>query len=270
MNQWDTISGNHAEAGRLTSISRKPVQDLPAAYFQQFPEKMLRTIKLIDEAEPAVTRSKNIAFTIPKGYFISFPEVMITKLKSMEAIISQASYAWEDSGRLQPFAVPSAYFDQLPQQVLGKIYAHADQEETLSPLLASLKGKQVFDVPEGYLEQVPPVPQDAAPVVPKIVVHPAQRSIRWSGWAAAAAVICMFVLGGLKFLPGTTAQDPFNASEQLALVSDAAIEAYLLEHIDELGMNLLESNLSKGAPVDYSGALDDISDEDLEFYLEFM
>lgn len=269
MNQGNQISKLPSGVNGLPPLPHKQAWSLPDAYFHRFPEAMLHIIHCITGDEYQMPPIAPADFQVPDAYFDTFPEAMMVKIKEMETYVTSGQYNWTDSSRKAPFTVPLNYFEQLPQIVLKKIdtLLYVDEEPGLSPALAGLRNKQVFDVPDGYLAKAPAIPEIIP--TPKVIAHPAQRSIRWSGWAAAAAVILLFTLGGIKFLPGRS-DNGLSTAQQLALVSDDDIENYLIDHIDELNMGMLESSLSMETATDYNNILKNVSDEEIEFYMEAM
>lgn len=88
----------------------------------------------------------SVPFTVPSGYFEQFPLQVIDILKVSEAP------AFPGQSRELLFDVPQGYFENFADTMLAKVRALENEEETISPLLASLKNKNTFSVPEGYFE----------------------------------------------------------------------------------------------------------------------
>src|SRR5678815_802619 len=94
---------------------------------------------------PTLAGMRNVnVFSVPTGYFDSISDTVIACLKVGES----AEYQDERD-------VPAGYFDNLAGSVLNKIRAaegRLEDNETVSPLLASLRDRNVFEVPNGYFE----------------------------------------------------------------------------------------------------------------------
>src|SRR5690606_30887069 len=212
MNQRVRTLSDMSDSNPLSKLSKKPVYELEVNYFQQFPNDLLDVIRLSNSTDPDLTSSPPADFSVPDAYFNTLPDQIMHKIKAMETIVTDGQYMWE-SNRKPAYKVPEAYFDQLPETILAQVHEANNKDIELSATLSSLKNKTVFQVPDSYLKEAVTVSK------PKMTVHKAQRSIKWSGWAAAAAVIFLFVLGGIKFLPGSDPNSKYNAAQQLALIS---------------------------------------------------
>jgi hypothetical protein len=87
-------------------------------------------------------------FSVPQGYFEGFAGSVLRAVNG-DTILKGIAQP-ENAG------VPEGYFDTLAGSIMGKIkmqQATAEEEEqTLSPLLESLRHKNVFEVPAGYFD----------------------------------------------------------------------------------------------------------------------
>jgi hypothetical protein len=89
-------------------------------------------------------------FTVPQGYFDSISATVLACLHEGQGI------AGITKSGLTP-GVPEGYFDQLSGSILNKIRAAetaADEIWALSPILAAIQNKNVFEVPPGYFENL--------------------------------------------------------------------------------------------------------------------
>lgn len=89
-------------------------------------------------------------FSVPEGYFSDLTDRIVTyaSLNSDDDI---------DFGKAETMRVPDGYFESLSSNILAKIKSQSEEKiinesEELSPLLFSLKDKNVFSVPENYFE----------------------------------------------------------------------------------------------------------------------
>jgi hypothetical protein len=103
---------------------------------------------IINELEqlqsPLAAQQPVNVFTVPQGYF-----------EGLAASVMRAVQGDNILQTIQPPAnadVPAGYFDNLASNILNKIKAQENEEETLSPLLESLRKTNVFTVPQGYFE----------------------------------------------------------------------------------------------------------------------
>lgn len=91
-------------------------------------------------------------FSVPDRYFSGLAERIMTysSLNTVEEI---------DFGKVETMRVPDGYFESLSTNILAKIKSQSDEyinneSEELTPLLISLKDKNVFSVPENYFENL--------------------------------------------------------------------------------------------------------------------
>jgi hypothetical protein len=179
-------------------------------------------------------------FTVPEGYFEGFAGSVMRSINGDNILKTITQPAATD--------VPEGYFDTLAGNILSKIKQQnmaADSDETgetLSPLLESLRHKNVFEVPQGYFDglpgninerlfagdemaQLPAVLQDlqqknvfevpqgyfdglATEIMSKLQLVPSKlvpmrSSLRIVKYAVAAAFVGVMALGVYKFVqPG--------------------------------------------------------------------
>lgn len=143
------------------------------------------------------------------------------------------------------FEIPEGYFQQLTDIVLNKI---KDREEEELPL--SLKNRRTYEAPAEYFENLP------EKVLSRIsegnretpVVMLPRKHKNWQNWAAAAIIAAFVATAGLIWLAPSHLQNgqssSFSLSQQLASVSDQAIEQYLGTQINSSNVNEVYDNLS--------------------------
>lgn len=160
---------------------------------------MNKSVEILNELQsisPFLASIEKInVFNVPDGYFNTLAERITTYtfLNKNEEL---------NFSKNETLKVPEGYFDALSDQILAKIKSReteADREklEQLSPLLYSLKGKNVFTVPEGYFENVP------NEIIGKINRTPAKvvsisKSRTWWKYAAAAVLTGAIVVSSLQ------------------------------------------------------------------------
>ena len=99
----------------------------------------------LNALSPTLAGMRNVnVFSVPPGYFDSISATVIACLK-----VEDSAQAGDER------EVPAGYFDTLAGSVLNKIRAaegRLEENDTLSPLLAGLRDRNVFKVPNGYFE----------------------------------------------------------------------------------------------------------------------
>lgn len=254
-----------------------PVFHTPEGYFQAFPDQMAAIIQAMN-ADTVLELSvpKTGPFEVPQGYFDQFCQNITKDTKAIIAITEQGQHTWSETKCATPFGIPENYFAQFEERLFARIFSREEQPvaeeiETLSPLLASLKKEQPFAVPKGYFNSDAFTQQvHDQQLQPKIAQHPSVRSIRWAGWAAAAAVVAIFVMGGLHYLipsgNGNVADSP-SFQQALAQIPEKNIKEWLSSNMDEADVNNLGGSITNISTVT-SPSLNGISEEEIRDYLE--
>jgi len=109
---------------------------------------ILNELKLIS---PFVAGLEKVnVFTVPEGYFDTIDKTVLACLQENNSVIDLNT-----SGKSND--VPAGYFDLLANSILEKIKtgenAH-DEIKHLSPVLANIQHKNVFEVPKGYFSNL--------------------------------------------------------------------------------------------------------------------
>lgn len=247
---------------------------VPDGYFRHFPDQITGIIQAMNaETSFDAGASKEGPFEVPFGYFDQLSGTIMQKISTMETIANDTTGSWNDTGKHNPYRIPENYFVQFEQRLMNTLFreetAVAEEIETLSPLLADLREEQPFAVPKGYFNSETLV-RRAQQSETKVIEHPAVRSIKWARWAAAAAVIGIFLMGGLHFLnpsSGLSSQQSFERS--LAQIPDARIKEWLISNMDEadinnLGSSVVNIKVNNASP----HSLNNYSEKELRDYLE--
>ena len=96
----------------------------------------------------AKINNKNV-LTAPAGYFDSLSDTILLGLQEDMAFLKPLNDFTPD--------VPAGYFDQLSDKILDKIRlteVAGNELKNLSPILASIKKNEIFEVPKDYFELV--------------------------------------------------------------------------------------------------------------------
>lgn len=205
---------------------------------------------------------------VPDDYFVHFPGQLAEAIEQNNII--------ENFPKEVPYHIPEAYFNDFIHQLNERLVSMPAQEEieSISPLLAGLKKKPTFELPdENYFEQL--VVSPASPVqkvLPQSVPHPALRTIKWMRWVAAAAILCIFSIGGINFFAGNNNSEASDAAIQAALadISDASIQQYLNNNMDtyDLYSSISDKEINRHLTSQEEKMLNNISDEEIEKVLE--
>lgn len=184
-------------------------------------------------------------------------------LKELEEL--ESGFGWPEQHA--DFKVPEGYLTQLPDTVLNRIKG-GEREE----LPVSLSRENAFGTPAGYFENLP------SRILNKIneenkkapLVRLPRSRRKWPNWAAAAAIAAFVAVGGMWWLIPPRLQNNRQASisfnQQLASVSDEAIEQYLSTQINSSNINEVYKNLSDQ---DLQDALtNDLSTSAIKEYLQ--
>ena len=183
-----------------------------------------------------------------------------------------------DLGKRNPYQVPEGYFETFSQQILEKvnkttspgynIYNAGEEIMAISPLLAGLKNKQAFSVPEGYFEQLTGAVSAEVINQPHItapVYNISTGNRKWIRYAAAAIVTGVIGISAFFFTNRhSPAGKPIAQNNSLATgsglkdVSDTVLSDYLAD-IPENQNTIVDS----ADAAFYNTAFINISDKDL-------
>jgi hypothetical protein len=245
----------------------------PANYFRDFPEEMAAVVKAMHtDTSFSIPVPAGPVFSVPENYFEDFAAGLLGKIKAMETVATGHYHPWSDESKVTPYQIPEGYFDQFGAELLHKLFktepVAAREIEELSPLLAGLKEKKTYSLPNGYFNS-DAFAEKAKTTEAKTVIHPAVRSIRWAGWAAAAAVLIIFGMGGWHLLspPAHVSGKP-SIEQSLAKIPDARIEEWLSNNMDEYDINSLGSSIAGADILSTDISLRNFSDKDIRDYLE--
>jgi hypothetical protein len=264
-------------AGIISGAGDRNVFHVPENYFGEFPLQMIGLIQHMNtETSFAIDMDRTGPFEVPANYFDELSGQILSKVNAMDNIVLHGRYEWTDQDRKNPFSIPQGYFENFGSGVLDQIFNQEEEAqleiETISPLLAGLKKEKAFTVPENYFNgEVLSQKARRQEAQPKVVQHPAVKSITWARWAAAAAVLAIFTLGGFHYLIPSSGGDGDNPSFERALaqIPEAKIKDWLSMNMDESDINGLGSSLAgniKTATTKHT--LNNFSDKEVEDYLE--
>jgi hypothetical protein len=195
-------------------------------------------------------------FTVPAGYFIDLPGTILLQVRLLEV-------------QQEPlYKTPENYFDTLPAIILQRVQATGipsveEEINALSPLLAGLRKRPVYTVPDDYFNEPLPIPVAEAQTPAKVVKMSRKRN--WIGYAAAAVVTGLMFIAAYKYWPVQN-----NATN--AAVADVNKEVTSLSDEDILGYLNTSSNPANDVIADDNAATEEdyfhlISDKEIQEYL---
>lgn len=245
------------------------MKGMPENYFDSFADKMMAGIKAANDlhSEPSLDYPKGMPYLVPAGYFDTTAPAFFDSLHQVQALDNEALWS-----RQMPYEVPAAYFEQIADHVQQRIDTAPIEEVDLS-FIDHLRTATTYEVPAGYFEQFSvPIPSTA----PVIAFEPKKkRKAQWMQWSAAA---CMLIIFGLGIMWMPTADTTITADQQamqlasiqLENIPDAALDAYIDEAFDSYDVyaSMTESNAQKAQHNIYNSLLNDVSDQDIDAYLE--
>jgi len=279
------ISRIHIENQPDPSVQHLPKATafhIPDHYFEYLADTVLEKIKAADRIilhqETAWPAQKQMAYDVPPGYFEQLPDIIMQRIQGNECSaheeLQQEESFLPDLRAAFPMKAPEEYFETLPEKVLELIHSATQEDPELSPLLAQLKNTQPYTVPEDYFNRTElNIPTGASPN--------RQKKSR-TGWAIAAGMALLISLAGWLFfnqqhsaaVQQTVATSGMSAGAndlnlQLAQISNEDIQLYIENHIDEFDENTLANAfLQEGISYDWDDALQDVSNQEIEDYLE--
>lgn len=216
---------------------------------------------------------------VPQGYFEGFAAQVLLRLKTEQAI-----HANEETAILSPllsaivaknpYRIPSGYFEELPENATAGAKAIDfvnEALENLSPMMQELKAKQAFTVPDGYFQQFPQQMLEKVPSVSGATVVSMRKKSSWIQYAVAACFLGVLAIAGWFYTHQTTVNsltEVAKVEKEMKALKDDEIEQYI---------NAAQSNYEPATAMvaaaelkqdDIKDMISDISDEELEQYLE--
>lgn len=186
-------------------------------------------------------------FEIPANYFNGLAEKI-----SFYAFLNQG----KDAISSEVQSVPTGYFDSLSDQILAKIKSEYEgiqdtEMGELSPLLASLKDKNVFTAPEGYFENISQNIFAKLNPQPARIVSIKKLKTFWK-YAAAAVLTGAITVSSLNI---------FNSSPDMVKNNSVVTESSGIP-------DYVQSSLQYKTPEQINNGIATLSDDDIINYLE--
>ncbi|MBL7741292.1 MAG: hypothetical protein JNK14_18860 [Chitinophagaceae bacterium] len=264
------------------------IYQVPAGYFEQLAEQVIRRIKALEAAGTAeelryltsvfTGNTKDSVYILPEGYFEGLAEQVLRRIKALESKdaveeLSHLSPLLSSISKDTPYAVPGGYFQKLETEagVVKDTDENAAEElETLSPLLSGLKKEMPYSVPQGYFDSLGKAGNEGAVKPAAKIVSISITKQKWFRYAAAAVVISFVAFSGLLIFkkPGSasTTEKPFAGIIDMKKISQEEIDQFV-NLIDEESPVVVVTDIKKETE-EIKELIKDISEEELQQFLE--
>ena len=266
----------------VAAIGNQLPYTVPQGYFDGFAVQLILRIAIEEKAgvDPVLNINKDNVYDAPKGYFDNLADNIMNRIKAQETDSAKEelellSPLLGQIGKKNPFSSPEGYFNDFSGNIVAGVKAidFVNEElENLSPVMLGLKDKQVYEVPSGYFDTTPAVILAKAQQQPGKVISIGfgKRIMRY---AAAAVVVGIIAISGYVISnkpakiesPVADIKKITWDSTNVAKIPDQEIESFLNTNTPSLADMSDDNTVSDN---DIKDLLADISDEDLQQYLE--
>ncbi|MFL5744235.1 MAG: hypothetical protein ACJ751_06195 [Niastella sp.] len=264
----------------LQQANNNPYQ-VPQGYFEGFANTVLQRVKEEETTlSSTLLQANNNPYQVPADYFNNLPAIILNRVKTsatdnVKEELDIASPLLGQIGKKMPFSTPAGYFEELGENAIAGAQAIDfvnDALENGSPLTNGLKRMQVYHVPAGYFEQLPGRVLKAIKAQQPAKVVSMSFTRRVLRYAAAAVVAGLIVTAGVLFLnrghKAVEGNQVVVASKDLDSISDDNLENYLQNQTPAPAEATLAANSEELTASDMKDMLADVSDEDLQQYIE--
>jgi len=264
----------------LQQANNNPYQ-VPQGYFEGFANTVLQRVKEEETTlSSTLLQANNNPYQVPADYFNNLPAIILNRVKTsatdnVKEELDIASPLLGQIGKKMPFSTPAGYFEELGENAIAGAQAIDfvnDALENGSPLTNGLKRMQVYHVPAGYFEQLPGRVLKAIKAQQPAKVVSMSFTRRVLRYAAAAVVAGLIVTAGVLFLnrghKTVEGNQVVVASKDLDSISDDNLENYLQNQTPAPAEATLAANSEELTASDMKDMLADVSDEDLQQYIE--
>lgn len=255
--------------------------EVPQGYFEGLANNILQRVKEEEVSlTPALQQANNNPYQVPQGYFDSLPQTILNRIKATATDnaneeLEILSPLLSQLGKKMPFSTPAGYFNEVSEQAVAGAQAidFVNVElENLSPLMQGLKRIMVYEVPAGYFNQLPGQVMKAIKGEQPAKVVTMSFTRRVLRYAAAAVVAGLIVTAGWFYLGNNGKIKPGDLADnfwQLESISDESLQKYL-ENLTPTPAEtaVASTSVEELDANDMKDMLADVTDEDLQVYLE--
>jgi len=273
-----------ALSAALQQANNNPYQ-VPQGYFEGFANTVLQRVKQEETTlSTTLQQANNNPYQVPTDYFNNLPAIILNRVKSLATDnakdeLDTVSPLLGQIGKKMPFSTPAGYFEELGENAIAGAQAIDfvnDALENGSPLTNGLKRMQVYQVPAGYFEQLPGQVLKAIKAQQPAKVVSMSFTRRVLRYASAAVVAGLIITAGVFYLnkgPRKVVDEGGKqvvvaSREDLDSISDDNLENYLESQTAAPTGATLAANSEELTASDMKDMLADVSDEDLQQYIE--
>jgi len=250
-----------------------PIQSfqVPEGYFEGLSGQILANVKAsFMETECNIPINKQEPFSVPAGYFEGLSNSILQQIKTIQPVIEGKVQSFDTIAVKETYQLPDHYFGSFEQHLFSKLGLNqenaSEETQAISALVAGLKDKPSYQAPEAYFNAIDFSEKiQSRNIERKVVEHPSVKSIRWAGWAAAAAIVMIFFVGGFNFLTTNNTYASENKFEKsLAKIPEYQLREWLSNNLDETDVNNISASLLKSKDIKTQKALENITEADIE------
>lgn len=259
--------------------------EVPQGYFEAFANAVLQRVKEEETTlSTTLQQANNNPYQVAADYFNNLPAIILNRVKTpaTDTINEEADIVSPLLGKIgkkMPFSTPAGYFEELGENAIAGAQAIDfvnDALENGSPLTNGLKRMQVYHVPAGYFEQLPGQVMKAIRTQQPARVVSMSFTRRVLRYASAAVVAGLIITAGVLYLNKGPRKIVDDGGKQVVVASRADLDSITDDNLE----NYLESqsaaptgatlaaNSEELTSSDMKDMLADVSDEDLQQYIE--
>ncbi|HEY1200182.1 MAG TPA: hypothetical protein VGE79_04330, partial [Niastella sp.] len=282
-NMLQRVKGEEASISPVLQQANNNPYEVPQGYFEGLADNILQRVKGEEVSlSPALHQANNNPYQVPQGYFDSLPETILNRVKatatdSANEELEILSPLLSQLGKKMPFSTPAGYFNEVSEHAVAGAQAidFVNIElENLSPLMQGLKRIMVYEVPAGYFNQLPGEVMKAIKAQQPAKVISMSFTRRVLRYAAAAVVAGLIVTAGWMFLGKGRVVKPDGPTPELAYKLDSLSDETLQKYLENQTSSPAETAALASTTAeeldanDMKDMLADVTDEDLQVYLE--
>ena len=274
------VKGEEASLSPVLQQANNNPYEVPQGYFEGLADNILQRVKGEEVSlSSALRQANNNPFQVPQGYFDSLPETILNRVKatatdSAHEELEILSPLLSQLGKKMPFSTPAGYFNEVSEHAVAGAQAidFVNVElENLSPLMQGIKRIMVYEVPAGYFNQLPGQVMKAIKAQEPAKVVSMSFTRRVLRYAAAAVVAGLIVTAGWMFLGKGhhIIDNPGGDIAKFDSISDETLQKFIENQTPTPAETALASTTVEELDAnDMKDMLADVTDEDLQVYLE--
>jgi hypothetical protein len=253
--------------------------EAPKGYFDQLPGAVLDRV-IREDFSPVLNKTNTNPYLVPEGYFENLADTMLNRVKAMEAgsakeELELLSPVLKGLQKTNPYHLPQDYFEELADNVTdgAKAIELVNEElENLSPLMSGLKSINPYQVPAGFFDSFANTMLEKAKQQAPAKVVSIGLGKKWMQYAAAAVVAGLILIAALFVInkPAGNNEEAITKEmeKKMDKVSDEELFKFFEEEAPVNTATVINSNPDDMDASDMKEMLADVSDEELQAYVE--